>query len=102
MTRAVKLFTRLFVDLSGKQRVPSMSGMWYTLIVRDDYSRWTRVFFLRKKSDAVKAFEMFLTECRHLGFPIGMEVLFVRSDNGGEFTAEAFKALCRRLSLIHI
>jgi len=95
-TRAVKLFARLLVDLSGKIRVPSFSGMWCILIVRDEYSRWTRVFFLRKKSDAAKAFEMILAECRHLGFPVGMIELFVRSDDGGELSAKAFRALRRR------
>ena len=59
-TRADKKLERVFVDLSGKMAVPSIGGERYTVIVRDDHTRFTRVYFLAKKSDAVSAFESFL------------------------------------------
>ncbi|CAN0397182.1 unnamed protein product, partial [Hapterophycus canaliculatus] len=63
------------------------------MIVRDDCTRWTRVFFLRHKSDAASAFESFLADVRADGTP--SEVLIVRSDNGGEFFEGDFGKLCR-------
>ena len=92
-TRAVKKLQRVFVDLSGKMTVSSIGGKWYTLIVRDDCTRFTRVYFLRQKSDAASAFESFLAEVRADGIP--SEVVIVRSDNGGEFFGGDFGKLCR-------
>ena len=42
-TRATKKLQRVFVDLSGSMTVQSTGGKRYTLIVRDDYTRFTRV-----------------------------------------------------------
>ena len=45
-TRVDKKLQRVFVDLSGRMTAPSIGGKWYTLIVRDDYTLFTRMFFL--------------------------------------------------------
>ena len=55
----------------------------YTLIVRDDLSRYTWVYFMRPKSDAAELFEQFLADTRADGVP--SEVVIVRSDGGGQF-----------------
>ena len=49
-TQADAKLERVPVDLSGKMAVPSSGGKRYTLIVRDDHTRLTRVYFLAKKS----------------------------------------------------
>ena len=49
-TGADKKLQRMFVDLSGKMTVPSIEGKRNTLIVQDDCARFTRVYFLGKKS----------------------------------------------------
>ena len=56
-TRQDKKLKRVFVDLSGKMTVPSIGGKRYPLIVRDDHTRFTRVYYLAKKSDAASAFK---------------------------------------------
>ena len=68
-TRADKKLERAFVDLSGKMVVPSIGGTRYSLTGRDDHTRFTRVYFLTKKSDAASAFESFLAEVRADGAP---------------------------------
>ena len=68
-TRADKKLQRVFVDLSGKMTVSSLGGKWYTLIVRDDCTRSTRVHSLGKKSDEASAFELSLAEVRADGTP---------------------------------
>ena len=93
-TRADKKLQRVFVDVSGKMAVPSIGGKWYTLIVRDDSTRFTRVYFLGKKSDAASAFELFLAEVRADGTPPA--VMAVTSDNGGEFSGGDFGKLRRK------
>ena len=61
-TRAAKKLRRVFVDLGGPMTVKSIGGNRYTLIVRGDYTRFTRVYFLWHKSDVASAFESFLAE----------------------------------------
>ena len=68
-TTAAKKLQRVFVDLSGPMTVQSIGGKRYTLIVRDDYTRFTRMYFLRLKSDAASAFESFPAEVRADGTP---------------------------------
>ena len=57
-----------------------MGGKEYVMIVRDDYSRFTRVFFLRTKDETATYFSKYLAEIA----PRKVEV--VRSDGGGEFS----------------
>ena len=61
-TRAAKKLQRVSVHLSGPMTVQSIRGKRYTLIVRYECTRFTRVCFLRHKSDAASAFESFLAE----------------------------------------
>ena len=93
-TRAAKKLQRVFVDLSGPMAVQSIGGKRYTLIVRYECTRVTRVCFLRHKSDAASAFESFLSEVRADGTQSA--VMAVRSDNGREFFGGAFGELCRK------
>ena len=93
-TRTDKKLQRVFVDLSGKMIVPSIGGQWYTLIVRDDCTRFTRVYFLGKKSNTANAFESFLAEVRVDGTPFA--VMATRPDNGGEVFGGDFGKLCRK------
>ena len=93
-TRADKKLQRVPVDLSGKMIVPSIGGKWCTLIVRDDCTQFTQVYFLGRKSDAASEFESILAE----GWADGTQfaVMTVRPDNGGEFFGGDFGKLCRK------
>ena len=68
---------RVFDDLSGKMPVPSIGGERYTLIVRDDHTQFTRVYFLAKKSNVASAFESFLAEVRADGTPAAVMLLLL-------------------------
>nr|GFA52380.1 retrovirus-related Pol polyprotein from transposon TNT 1-94 [Tanacetum cinerariifolium] len=41
----------LHMDLCGPMRVSSINGKWYVLVIVDDYSRYTWVYFLRTKDE---------------------------------------------------
>ena len=49
--RAAEKVGRVFVDLSGPKRIPSLSGARYVMLVKDDYSRHAWVNFRKHKSD---------------------------------------------------
>ena len=93
-TRAAKKLQRVFVDLSRPMTVQSIGGKRYTRIVRDGYTRFTRVYFLRRKSDAASAFESSLAEVRADG--THSAVVAVRSDNEKVFFGGALGDLCRK------
>ena len=93
-TRAARKLQRIFVDLSGPMTVQSIGGKRYIRFVRDDRTRFTRVYFLRHESDAASAFEPFLAEVRANSTPSA--VMAVRSDNGREFFGGTFGKLCRK------
>ena len=85
-TRAAKKLQRVFVDLSGPMAVQSIGAQRYTLIVRDDCTRFTRVYFLRHKSDTASAFESFLAEVRADGTPSA--VMALDQTTGESFSEE--------------
>ena len=81
------------MDLSGPKAVESHGGKRYTLIVRDDFSRYTWAYFMRHKSDAADMFKQFLADTHADDVP--SQVVTVRSDGGGEFCGGKFGDLCR-------
>ncbi|CAM9619252.1 unnamed protein product, partial [Sphacelaria rigidula] len=87
-TRAVEPASRVFVDLTGPEPVRSRGGKSYMMIVRDDCSRHTRLFFLRTKDESVWYFSKYIAEIH----PRKIEK--VRRDGGGEFSEGAFEELC--------
>lgn len=55
--RADKRPPREFADLGEKGHVASVKGNKYPLIVRDDFSRYERMYFISHMPDAPEAFE---------------------------------------------
>jgi hypothetical protein len=47
----------LHMDTVGPSRVCSMGGKWYVLVVVDDYSRYSWVFFLESKDEVFEHFQ---------------------------------------------
>ena len=63
-TRADTNLGSVLVDLSGPKVVEPLGRKRYTLSLRDDFSRYTWVYFVRHKSDAARLFEQFLADSR--------------------------------------
>ena len=80
----------IHLDLEGPIEPASPEGYRYVLGCTDDYSGIIRPYFIKYKSDTLKAFQMFVADVRPYG-----EIKRVRMDNGGEFTSEAFKSYLR-------
>ncbi|KAI3727550.1 hypothetical protein L6452_16166 [Arctium lappa] len=84
----------LHMDLCGPVSTPSLGGKRYILVIIDEYTRYTWVFFLRYKSDTPEEIINFIKKCEVLN---GQLVRSIRSDNGTEFrnaTLDAF--LCNK------
>ncbi|KAJ9539154.1 hypothetical protein OSB04_031887 [Centaurea solstitialis] len=80
----------LHMDLFGSVNVQSIAGKKYTLVIVDEYSRYTWVFFLRSKSDAPEEIILFVRKMERLN---NLTVRSIRSDHGTELknsTLETF------------
>ena len=96
--RAVERLFRVSVDFGGKKHVKSIGGNTYPMIIKDDYSRYTWMYFISHKCDAADTlFAKFLSDLRLEEIP--SEVVVIRSNDGGEFSEEKFGKLCRERNI---
>nr|GEY88060.1 putative ribonuclease H-like domain-containing protein [Tanacetum cinerariifolium] len=73
---------KLHMDLFGPTFVKSLKKKSYCLVVTDDYSRFTWVFFLATKDETSSILTTFITGLEN---QLGLKVKVIRSDNGTEF-----------------
>jgi transposase InsO family protein len=72
----------LHMDLFGPIAYISIGGSKYCLVIVDDYSRFTWVFFLQEKSQTQETLKRFLRQAQN---EFGLRIKKIRSDNGTEF-----------------
>ncbi|GJR90592.1 putative ribonuclease H-like domain-containing protein [Tanacetum coccineum] len=72
----------LHMDLFGPTFVKSLKKKMYCLVVIDDYSRFTWVFFLATKDETSGILKSFITGIENL---VDHKVKVIRCDNGTEF-----------------
>jgi transposase InsO family protein len=81
----------LHMDTVGPSRVRSMGGKWYILVIVDDYSRYSWVFFLESKDEV---FEHFQSLALRLNNEHPNCLKAIHSDNGTEFRNAFFDHFC--------
>ncbi|WVZ76073.1 hypothetical protein U9M48_024075, partial [Paspalum notatum var. saurae] len=82
----------------GPARVASVSGKWYVLVVVDDFSRFSWVFFIEFKDEAFGFVQDLVLRLRNESHKA---MRAIRIDNGGEFRNSHFENFCRDLGLEH-
>nr|GEY57814.1 Gag-Pol polyprotein [Tanacetum cinerariifolium] len=82
---------RLHMDLFGPTFVKSLSKKCYCLVITDDYSRFTWVFFLTTKDETSSILKTFVTGLENL---LSFKVKVIRSDNGTEFKIFDLNQFC--------
>lgn len=70
------------MDLYGPQNYASFGGSHYGLVIVDDFSRYTWVFFLEEKTCTQDIFKRFAKKAQN---EYDVRIKHVRSDNGTEF-----------------
>lgn len=94
--RALEPLALVHSDLCGPLR-NSTSGSRYILTIMDDYSRFTWIYFLKKKSETIMRFRQFKSMVE-LQTPFKIKAIC--SDKGGEYVAQSFAKLCEDTSII--
>ncbi|GJW39168.1 retrovirus-related pol polyprotein from transposon TNT 1-94 [Tanacetum coccineum] len=88
----------LHMDLCGPMRVASINGKKYILVIVDDYSRYTWVYFLRTKDEAPDMIIDFVNQVQR---NLKAQILTIRTDNGTEFKNEKLRSFYAKLGIVH-
>nr|GEV32909.1 retrovirus-related Pol polyprotein from transposon TNT 1-94 [Tanacetum cinerariifolium] len=95
-TRCLEL---LHMDLFGPSTVRSYRGNCYTLVIVDDYSRYTWTRFLKDKTEAFDQFNIFSKKIQN---QLECTVVSIRTDHGREFGNEVqFGEFCNANGITH-
>jgi hypothetical protein len=81
----------LHMDIVGPSRVRSMGGKWYVLVIIDDYSHYSWVFFLERKDEV---FEHFQSLALRLNNEHPNCLKAIHNDNETEFRNAYFDQFC--------
>ncbi|GJW63517.1 retrovirus-related pol polyprotein from transposon TNT 1-94 [Tanacetum coccineum] len=87
----------LHMDLYGPMRVASINGKKYVLVIVDDYSRYTWVYFLHSKDETLKIIKKFIAQAQ-LNYKAN--VCKIRTNNGTEFKNATLKAHYENLGIM--
>jgi transposase InsO family protein len=79
------------IDLVGPTTTKGLKGERYFMLLVDDYTRMTAVFFLKNKSEAFENFNIYKEMVEN---EMDSRIKCLRSDNGGEFTSKEFMDYC--------
>jgi transposase InsO family protein len=79
------------MDTIGPSRIRSMGGKWYVLIIVDDYSYYSWIFFLESKDEVFEHFRSLALRLNN-EYPNCLKV--IRSDSRTEFRNTSFDQFC--------
>jgi transposase InsO family protein len=88
----------LHMDLFGPIAYISIGGSKYCLVIVDDYSRFTWVFFLQEKSQTQETLKGFLRRTQN---EFGLRIKKIRSDNGTEFKNSRIEGFLKEEGIKH-
>nr|GEU30875.1 copia protein [Tanacetum cinerariifolium] len=96
-TRCLEL---LHMDLFGPSAVRSYGGNRYTLVIVDDYSRYTWTRFLKDKTEAFDQFEILSKKIQN---QLGCTIVSIRTDYGRDFNNEVqFGEFCNAKESLNV
>jgi transposase InsO family protein len=81
----------LHIDTVGPSWARSMGGKWYVLVIVDDYSSYSWVFFLVSKDEVFEHFRLLALKLNN-EHPNSLKA--IHSDNGTEFRNVSFDEFC--------
>lgn len=85
-------------DTCGPMEVESIGGSRYFLVLKDDYSSFRTVYFVKTKHEVKHCLEDFINKAENI---TGNKVMTFRSDNGLEFLNKEVHAMCSKHGIIH-
>jgi hypothetical protein len=96
--RAQKAGQVLHMDLCGPMETSSLGGARYYLLIKDDFTKFRTVYFLKNKSETVGKVKSLLN---YVIKNLELKVEVIRSDCGLEFTNKEMKSFLESLGIVH-
>uniref|UniRef100_A0A2N9GK30 Integrase catalytic domain-containing protein n=1 Tax=Fagus sylvatica TaxID=28930 RepID=A0A2N9GK30_FAGSY len=98
LNHASSAFDIVHSDVWGPPRVGSLTGKRYYVSFVDDWSRFTWIYFLHRKSEVMQVFKQFhAMVCTQFN----KKIKILRSDSGGEYIPKEFKAFLASEGVVH-
>ena len=85
-------------DVWGPAPINSSNGYRFYLLFVDDYSRFSWLYLLKRKSDVLNTFKHFQASVENL---LSQKIKVLRTDCGGEYTSNEFNAHCASHGVTH-
>ena len=85
-------------DVWSPALVTSTNDFQYYVLFVDVYSKFTWLYLLKHNSDVLDVFRYFKATVEN---QLNSKIKILRTDNGGEFTFNAFKLFCSSHGIIH-
>ena len=83
-------------DLMSPFKPVAREGYEYVSKITDQFTKWTAVYLLGTKDQALTSLPLFDTSTV---IPVGSRIVTWRVDKGGEYTGEEFRAYCQETSI---
>ncbi|KAA0055836.1 ty1-copia retrotransposon protein [Cucumis melo var. makuwa] len=96
--RTTELLELIHSDLADFRTTASRGGKNYYVSFVDDYSRYTKIYLIRTKNEAVSMFIKFKAESEN---QLGKRIKRLRSDRGGEYSDKTLKEFCESNGIIY-
>jgi transposase InsO family protein len=90
VTRPLEL---IHTDVVGPMPTQSRKGFRYLIMLTDDATRYTYIYFLRQKSEVTAVFKQFKAEVEKIH---GLPIIRVRMDGGGEYSSDELLTFLRK------
>lgn len=84
-------------DVCGPMRTTTLGGRRYFITFIDDYSKYTVVYLMREKSEALEKAKEFVEMAKT---QFGRKPKILRSDRGGEYIGKKFKAFLKQNGIV--
>lgn len=82
--QATRRLQRVHSDVCGPLSTESIGGRRYFVTFTDDFSRCSRVYFMRNKTEVLEKFKLFEAVTTN---DCGLKIGALRTDNGGEYVS---------------
>lgn len=97
-SRATELLEIIHADVCGPFSTTSLGGARFFLLLKDDFSSYRHVFFLKHKSEVRSNIEKFISLAER---ETNQKIKVLRTDNGTEFCNDYLKNVLERKGIRH-
>jgi hypothetical protein len=96
--RETELLGLIHSDLGDLKHTMTRGGKRFYVIFVDDYSRFTKLYLLRSKDEALEMLIKYKTEVENQK---NKRIKRLRTDRGGEYESNPFSEFCEQNGIIH-